>query len=161
MKTKVIVIVILLLTTSLTFAQPSFKFDEGLKIASLSNKKVLINIYEESNTWCKKMDEVYSNESIKALIASNFIYVRLNSQGSEKYNYAGKEMTAAELSKFFGATGFPTHVFLTSKGEVIKFKYNGDFHSNFSGFLDVTDFEKLLKYFINDQYKDTDLSKIL
>ncbi|MGB9695711.1 MAG: thioredoxin family protein [Ignavibacteria bacterium] len=160
MKTKLIITIIFLLVTPFTFAQPSFQFDEGLKIASSSHKKVLINIYEESNTWCKKMDEVYSNETIKSLIAANFVYVRLNSQGSEKYNYAGKEMTAAELSRFFGVTGFPTHVFLTSKGEVIKFKYNSDFHSNFAGFLDVVDFEKLLKYFINDQYKDTDLSKI-
>lgn len=160
MKIKFPIIIVFLLIATFICAQPSFKFDEGLKIASSSHKKVLINVYEESNTWCKKMDEVYSNESIKTLIASNFVYVRLNSQGSEKYNYAGKEMTAAELSKFFGATGFPTHVFLTSKGEVIRFKYNGDFHSNFAGFLDVADFEKLLKYFINDQYKDIDLSKI-
>lgn len=160
MKTKFALTIIFSLIVSFIYAQPSFKFDEGLKIATSSNKKVLINIYEESNTWCKKMDEIYSNETIKTLITSNLIYVRLNSKGSEKYNYAGKEMTAAELSKFFGATGFPTHVFLTPKGEIIRFKYNGEFHSNFSGFLDVADFEKLLKYFINDQYKDTDLSKI-
>jgi len=160
MRTKNTITIILLLITSFSFAQPYYKFDEGLKIAKASNKKVLINIYEESNTWCKKMDAVYSNETIKTLISSNFVYVRLNSQGSEKYHYAGKEMSASELSKFFGATGYPTHVFLSSNGEVIIFKYNGEPQYNFSGFLDVVDFEKLLKYFINDKYKDTDLSKI-
>ena len=120
----------------------------------------MINIYSESDSWCAKMDAVYSNEAIKAIINTDFIYVKLNGQGSDKCTYNGKQITESDLAKQFGVTGYPTHVFLNSDGSVIKFKYNGEMTGSFPGFVETNDFEKILKYFVNGQYKDTDLSKI-
>ena len=142
------------------FSQSVYNFDEGLAKAKSLNKKVLINIYIEPDTWCSKMESVYSNEVVKSLINADYIYVKLNGQGTEKYNYNGKQITASELAKQFGVNGYPTHVFLNPDGSLIKFKYNGDLTSSFPGFVEAGDFEKILKYFANNQFKDTDLSKV-
>jgi thioredoxin-related protein len=142
-------------------AQTVYNFNEGLEKAKSQNKKVLVNIYSETDSWCVKMETVYTNESIKSIINSNFIYVKLNGQGSEKYIYNEKQIMASELAKLLGVTGYPTHVFLNSDGSPIKFKYNGEIVNSYPGYVEASEFEKILKFFSGDQYKDTDLSKIL
>ncbi len=154
-----VLLLIILITNS--FAQITSSFNEGLSKAKTSNKKILISLYIDGDSWSEKMQSVYSIESIKNYINSNYIFVKLNGQGSEKCDYNGKQYSSAELSKLFGATGYPTHVFLDSDGTVIKYKYNGEVYNNYSGFVDANEFEKILKYFATNQYKDIDLSKIL
>ena len=162
MKTKIVLLfAILLAVISSAYSQTSYGFAEGLSKAKAQNKKVLINIYSESDPWTKKMDLIYALDNIKNYVNSNFIYVRLNSGGSEKISYGGKNYTAASLSKFLGATGYPTHVFLNPDGSVIQFKYNGESAGAFPGYLEAGDFEKLLKYFAENKYTNTDLSKVL
>lgn len=158
---------IILITVFLTFffgnsiAQISYSFTEGISLAKANNKKALICICIENDSWCEKMKAVYSSENIKNYINGNFIFIKLNGQGSEKYTYNGKQYTSSELSKFFGATGYPTNVFLNPDGSIIKYKYNGEVCSNYSGYVDAAEFEKIIKYIATNQYKDTDLSKIL
>ncbi|MCX6165730.1 MAG: DUF255 domain-containing protein [Ignavibacteriae bacterium] len=161
-KYKIILIAgFLMLFFGNSIAQTTYSFNDGLAQAKANNKKVLISIYIDSDSWCEKMQSVYSSENVKNYINSNFIFIKLNGLGSEKCNYNGKQYTSAELAKFFGATGYPTNVFLNPDGTVIKYKYNGEFCSNYSGYVDVAEFEKILKFFATNQYKDTDLSKIL
>ena len=144
-----------------SIAQTTYSFNDGMAKAKANNKKVLISIYVDGDSWCEKMQSVYSVESIKNYINSNYIFIKLNGQGSESCTYKGKQYTSSELSKLFGATGYPTHVFLDPDGTVLKYKYNGDVYNNYSGYVDAAEFEKILKYFATNQYKDTDLSKIL
>lgn len=143
------------------FSQKSYNFDKGLELAKSQNKKVLINICVDSDSWCEKMKSVYKNNKAKSLIKNYFIYVKLNAQGTEKYNYKGSKYTASELAKLFGVTGYPTHVFLNSDGSIIYFLYDGNTNGNFSGYLDADEFVKLLEYIATNKYKDTDLSTIL
>ena len=150
----------LFIVSTVSISQTVYKFNDGLEKAKSSKKLVLVNIYSESDTWCTKMDAVYSNENIKSIINSNFIYVKLNGQGLDKVTYNGKQITESELAKQLGVTGYPTHVFLNSDGSVIKFKYNGEMTGSFPGYIEANDFEKVLKYFANGQYKDTDLAKV-
>jgi thioredoxin-related protein len=152
---------LILMSFGNTIAQNTYSFNDGLTKAKSGDKKVLICIYVESDSWCEKMQSVYSTENIKNYINNNFIFVKLNAQGSDKYNYNGKKYTAIELAKVFGATGYPTNVFLNPDGSVIKYKYNGDVCNNYPGYSEAQDFEKILKFFATNQYKDTDLSKIL
>jgi thioredoxin-related protein len=144
-----------------SIAQNTYSFNDGLALAKSGNKKVLISIYVDSDSWCEKMQAVYSSESIKNYINSNFVFIKLNAQGTEKCSYNGKQYTAAELAKVIGATGYPTHVFLNPDGTVLKYKYNNEVCSNYPGYSEAQEFEKILKYFATNQYKDTDLSKIL
>lgn len=160
MKTRIFsLLVIAVLTISNLIAQTNFQ--SGLETAKTSNKKVLVNIYLDSDTWSQRMETVYSTGSIMNYINEHFVYVKLNGGGSEKVVYNGKDYTAASLAKFFGATGYPSHVFLAPDGTVLKFNYNGESMGVFSGYIDAPEFEKLLKYFSENKYQNTDLNKVL
>jgi thioredoxin-related protein len=142
-------------------AQNTYLFNEGLSLAKSNNKKVLISVYIDSDSWCEKMQTVYSSDNIKNYINNNFVFIKLNAQSSEKCTYNGKQYTASEIVKTFGATGYPTHVFLNPDGSVIKYKDNGEVCNSYSGYVESTEFEKILKFIATNQYKDFDLSKIL
>jgi thioredoxin-related protein len=157
----IIAICILAVFAGNAISQTTYSFNDGLSAAKKNNKKVLIGIYVDNDSWCEKMSSVYAAENIKNYINSNFIFVKLNAQGSEKCTYNGKQYSAADLVKLFGATGYPTHVFLGSDGSVLKFKYNGEVSGSYSGYVENSEFDKILKYFAGNQYKDTDLSKVL
>ena len=159
MKARIFSLIILLFTAVMLNAQTTFS--DGLTKAKSQNKKIVVNIYSETDTWSQKMDQVYSNSSISNYVNANFVYVKLNAMGSDKVKYGGKEYTSASLAKYFGATGYPTHVFLGPDGSLLKFTYNGETVSAFSGYLEVNDFEKLLKYFAENKYQNTDLGKVL
>ncbi|MBN1634283.1 MAG: hypothetical protein JW917_08980 [Ignavibacteria bacterium] len=156
-KSSLLLILILAIAGTLT-AQPSKNFKDGLADGKSSNKKILVSIYKPDDSWSKKMESVYSTGKISGLISGNFVFVKLNGTGSEKYNYNGKEYTATDLAKYLGATGYPTHSFLNPDGSVIKFKFNCVEYNGFPGYLDEAEFEKLLNFFISGKYGNTDLS---
>jgi thioredoxin-related protein len=161
-KIKILTIVLIMVFfAGSIYAQTSYSFNEGLSAAQKNNKKVLISIYVDADSWCEKMQFVYSSDNIKNYINNNFIFIKLNAQGSEKCTYNGKQYSAPDLVKVFGSTGYPTHVFLGSDGSVLKFKYNGEVSGSYSGYVEAAEFDKILKYFAGNQYKDTDLSKVL
>jgi thioredoxin-related protein len=159
MKKLLVFVVALMMICPLIYSQTSFS--DGLSKAKSGGKKVIVNIYSESDSWSQKMDKVYLNDKISSYVNSVFVYVKLNGNGSEKISYAGKEYTASSLAKQLGATGFPTHVILNPDGTVITFTYNGERTGAFAGYLDVSSFENFLKYFAENKYKDTDLIKVL
>lgn len=155
----IISLVVVLFSNSI--AQTTYSFNEGLSKAKDNNKKVLLSICSESDSWCEKMQAVYSSENIKNYINANFIFIKLNVQSNEQCTYNGKQYIARDLVKIFGATGYPTNVFLAPDGTLIKYKYNGEVCNNYPGYSEAQDFEKILKFIATNQYKDTDLSKIL
>ena len=160
-------IIILILVLGIIFAytdvfsQKSYSFNEGLKLAKSQNKKVLINICVDSDSWCEKMSSVYGNDKVQSLIKKYFVYVKLNAQGTEKYSYNEQTYSASELAKLFGVTGYPTHVFLNPDESIIYFLYNGNTTGNFPGYVDEDELVILLEYIATNKYKDTDLSTVL
>jgi len=162
MKTKkyFITFILLLLSFSYSYSQTSYGFNDGLSSAKTSGKKVFIEIYTDSDNWSKKMDsEVFSSSKVQGLL-SDFAFIKLNPESPGKYSFENREYSGAELAKLFGATGYPTFVVLNSNGNVIKYKYNGEEVTNISGFVGADDFAEMLSYFINNKYKDTDLSSV-
>ncbi len=162
MKTKFFLIpaFLIFLSISDSYAQKSYSFNDGLNAAKSSGKKIVIDIYSQSDSWSKKMEsDVYSSSKVQSAF-SNFIFIKLNSDGTDKYNYQKKDYSSSALAKLFGGTGYPTFVFMDSDGSIIKFKYNGEETSSLSGFIGENDFEELLNYFSQNKYKDTDLSTI-
>jgi thioredoxin-related protein len=138
------------------------KFEDALFKASSENKKIIVDVYTDWCTWCKKMDkEVYANKDIKKLIEDNFIFVKLNAEGKEKINYNGKKYTEEELSYFFDVFSFPTTLFLESDGKLITFKYDNYPMKNIPGYFKADEFKKILEFFKNEKYKDSDLSTVL
>ncbi|MEP7146018.1 MAG: thioredoxin family protein [bacterium] len=161
MKAKYFIIAALLLISfSFSYSQSSYSFSEGLDAAKSNGKKIFLNIYSGSDSWSKKMDsEVYSSAKVQNAL-SNFVFIKLNADGSEKYKYSGKDHSSSELASSFGGTGYPTFVFMNSDGTIIKFKYNAAEVSNVSGFIGESDFTEMLNYFAQNKYKDSDLSTI-
>lgn len=162
MNKKKIVLKLLIVTILLLYSggYSQYNFNDGLKAAISTGKMVLVSIYTPDDAWSKKMESVYSNSKVSSLM-QNFIFVKLNGSGSETYNYMGKQYSASDLSKLLGATGYPTHSFLNPDGSIIKFKYNGNEYNGYPGYLDAGDFEKLLNFFINKNYLNSDLSNFL
>lgn len=137
-------------------------FEEALKTAKEQDKKVIVDVYTDWCGWCKKMDRnAYSNSEIKEIIEDNFIFVKLNAEGSDIINYKGKQYTCSELSAYFQVSGYPTTIFLTSDGNVIEYLYDKFKMNNLPGYYNTSDFKKMLLYIKDEKYRDTDLSTIL
>lgn len=154
-----ILFVTILLFASNTFAQMSLS--DGLSVAKSSNKKVVLFIGSSSDAWTKKMQsEVYTNAGVQSALA-NFVLVNLDADSKANVTFDGKTMSIADLGKHFNATGYPSHVFLNPDGSVIHFKYNGEDVMNFPGYVEAPEFQKMLNFFSSDQYKYTDLNKVL
>jgi thioredoxin-related protein len=115
-------IVILFLLSSVAFAKnPQWKkFDEGMKQAKQSGKKVLIDVYTEWCGWCKKMDAAtYTDKDVLDYLNKNFVVIKLNAEANETITYAGKKMSPAEFSQGMGVNGYPATLFLKSNGDAI------------------------------------------
>lgn len=137
-------------------------FEEALKSAKEQNKKVIVDVYTDWCGWCKKMDrEAYSNSDIKEIIEDNFVFVKLNAEGSDVINYKGKRYTCSELAAYFQVSGYPTTIFLTSDGNIIEYLYDKFKMNNLPGYYNASDFKKMLQYIKDEKYRDTDLSTIL
>ena len=162
MKTRIFLTAALLLTLliSSSFSQTSYSFNDGINAAKSSGKKIFLDIYTTSDNWSKKMEsEVFTSDNVKSAL-SNFVFIKLNADAGDKYNYNKKSYTSGELAKQFGGTGYPTFVFMNSDGSVISFKMNGESNTNLSGFLGANDLTELLNFFSQNKYKDTDLSTV-
>lgn len=144
-----------------TFAQNN-SFNDALKIAKEDNKRVIVDIYTDWCGWCKKMDaDAYKNKDIKEIIEDNFVFVKLNAEGSKKIKYNGKEMSETDLAILFQATGYPTTVFLEPDGKIIEYKYDKTTMNNLPGYFKASDYKKILNYIKDGKYKETDLSTII
>jgi len=151
----------LILSSQALYSQ-QLSFGEGLNAAKKEHKLVIVDIYTDWCGWCKKMDrEAYSDAGIQKIINDNFIYVKLNAEGNGVNKYNGKSYTDGELAEYFQVTGYPTTVFLDSKGKVIEFNYDKTKMNNLPGYYETKDFKKVLEYIRNGKYKDTDLSTII
>ncbi|MCK9410278.1 MAG: thioredoxin fold domain-containing protein [Bacteriovoracaceae bacterium] len=118
---KRIVILLLILSTFAAAANPHWKkFDQGMKQAKQSGKKILIDVYTDWCGWCKKMDAAtYTDKKVLNYLKKNFVVIKLNADDAEKINYAGRSMTPAEFSQEMGINGYPATLFLKSNGEAI------------------------------------------
>jgi thioredoxin-related protein len=137
-------------------------FEDALKKAKSEDKRVIVDVYTDWCGWCKKMDaEAYSNKEIKKIVEDNFIFVKLNAEGTSKIKYNGKDYTETELATYFEVTGYPTTIFLEPDGKLIEFKYDSMTMKSVPGYFKTDEFKKILNYFKDGKYKDVDLSKIV
>ncbi len=161
MKTErfLITIFLIFILYSVSFSQTT-NFSEGINSAKSLNRKIIVEIYSESDNWSKKMEsEVYSSGKVQSAL-SGFVFIKLNAESKDRQVYNKKEYISSELAKTLGATGYPTFVFMNPDGSIIKFKYNSEEVYNISGFIGEADFIEMLDFFMQNKYKDTDLSVV-
>ncbi len=120
-------------------------FDEGILLARNSNKKVLVDVYTDWCSWCKKMDsEVYTNKEVLQLLKEHFISVKLNAESGKTLSFRGNNVSEADFVRELGVTGYPTTLF---------YDQNSNHITNFSGYAGPERFANVLAYIGKDYYK--------
>jgi thioredoxin-related protein len=120
-------------------------------------KKVLIDLYTDWCSWCKKMDaSTFSDPFIVNYINKHFYAVKLNGEGKDPITFKGKEYINAsinnrntqqlawELGSVNNRLGYPTVVILDEDMNKL---------STYPGFKDVDAMVSLAKYYGENIYK--------
>lgn len=119
-------------------------FDAGFAEAARQQKKLLVDVYTDWCTWCKKMDkEVYTDNRIVNLLNESFVVVKLNAESSKKLTYNGQEFTEREFAAALGVDGYPTTVFFLPDAKPLM---------RIPGFMEARKFATVLAYIGRDHY---------
>lgn len=120
-------------------------FDVARELSRKHGKPILLDVYTNWCTWCKKMDkEVYADSAISAIIRSNFIAVKLNAESGTNLIYEGKQISEAQFAQFLGIRGYPTTVFFGTDGKPITIV---------PGFIPANDFSHILQFIGEGHYQ--------
>jgi thioredoxin-related protein len=120
-------------------------FENGTKTAKSSSKKIIVDVYTDWCSWCKKMDKTtYGNDEVINYISKNFVAVRLNAESKNKTSYLGQSYTEQQLAQGFGITGFPSTIFFDENQNPI---------TVVPGYIEGQDFMNVLKFINEDIYK--------
>lgn len=99
---------------------PDWKPLETALSESDEGKLILIDIYEVGCRFCRQMErEVYPSESIRTLIDSSFIPVKVNGNSDNTLVYNGETMTEQQFASKMGLTAFPFTVVMDANGNVL------------------------------------------
>lgn len=119
-------------------------FNEGFAEAKKHNKKILVDVYTDWCSWCKKMDsQTYADKAVAAYLSKRYVLVKLNAESARKVRYKGRELTEREFSTAFGISGYPATLFLKPDGEGITI---------YPGFADARRFLDVVSYIGEDHY---------
>lgn len=121
---------------------------EALAANKKKPKKIFVDVYTSWCGWCVKMDKgTFTDPEIAEYVNKKYYAVKLDAESQKKLVYNGSEMTEADLAvRVYGATGYPTTVYLDEKITLL---------SPVPGYLDIPSFTKIIKYFGEDTYKTT------
>lgn len=85
--------------------------EEALRLARDQKKLVMLDLYTDWCTWCKKLDEdVYPKPEVVEAVRQSFVPLKLNPETTEQ---------GASLMKKFGVDGFPTILILDGEGNLV------------------------------------------
>lgn len=154
-----VVLALALLVPSISFAQESekadsaeeakinwLKYEEGIKQAQESDKKVFIDFYTDRCGWCKKMDrETFTDARVIDYMNTNFVSVKVNGGSSRELEVEGFKTNERQIaSQLYGVRGYPTYWFLEPDGSKI---------GRQPGYQPAEQFLQLLAYVKDEQYK--------
>lgn len=137
---------VVLLTGALFAKKPQWNnFNDGMAQAKKSGKKVLVDVYTDWCSWCKKMDATtYSDAAVMEYLQKKYILVKLNPEKDGDVIYDGKKFSAAEFSQGMGVNGYPATLFLKSTGEPITL---------LPGYAEANMFIHILNFIGDDHYE--------
>jgi thioredoxin-related protein len=128
-------------------------FDDGIALAGQTNKKLLVDVYTDWCSWCKKMDvEVYTNKDVARMLNERFVAVKLNAESSKPVTYKGRSFRESDLARELGVTGYPTTVFFDEHSDPI---------TSLPGYSPAADFANILGFIGQDYYKSVTYQEYL
>lgn len=120
---------------------------EALQEAPKGKKKIVLDIYTDWCSWCKKMDKnTYSEAGITSYLSEKYVASRMNPEKPGTIEYQGKSYSQAEFARVLGVSGYPATAFFNEDGELL---------TVLPGYMDPAAFRKVLTYFGDDIYKTT------
>ena len=152
-KNGLLAIIIVLSTLSMAYAQgenaplKQYSINEIRQLSAQKPKKLVIDVYTDWCSWCKKMDKsTYQNEGIIQQINEDFYFVKLNAETRDSIffdnkiftfqnQYKANEFAVALLN---GQMSYPSTVFLDEKFALL---------TVVPGYLTAKDLSPILKYF--------------
>lgn len=121
--------------------------EEAVKRMEKEPRKIVIDVYTDWCSWCKKMDQsTFTDPQVAAYVNKNYYAVKLNAEGKDPihvnnrtYNY-NPEYKVHELAIAFlqGQMSYPTTVYLDEQLRIL---------TPVPGYLDAPTFSKILRYF--------------
>lgn len=128
-------------------------FDEGTILAKQSNKKILVDVYTDWCSWCKKMDsEVYTDEKVVRLLDEQFVPVKLNAESGKAVSFQGNTLTETEFARQLGVSGYPTTLFFDQDAKPI---------TALPGYVVPDRFQAVLDFIGKDYYKTISFQQYL
>ncbi len=157
---KLIVLAFLFVGTLQITAQNDINwvsFEKAIEKSKENPKPILVDLYTDWCHWCKVMDKkTYADNEIIKYINNNYYAVKMNGEGKEDINFQGKtfkfvqegrskyHQLAAAIMK--GKMSYPSTAFFDTDQKLIQ---------TVPGYLKKDQFEKILAFFNNDNYKNS------
>lgn len=153
-RSALLISTILLLTSTLSFAQDQADFNSGFEWVSLadaqvqakeSGKKILLFGFAEWCTYClKTRKETFPDSTVLASISNYYIPVQLDGESDTEIEFNGQTLKENELARYLRLTSFPTHYFIDSEGEILGAQ---------PGFIEPDIYTPLLDFVGTDSHK--------
>lgn len=144
--------------TAATSAKPSaqiewISIEEAAKRNQKQPRKIFIDVYTDWCGWCKKMDrDTFSDPKVSEYLNKHYYAVKLNAEGKEPITLNGTtyqfkpENRSHDLAiqLLQGKMSYPTTVYLDENFNML---------SPVPGYLNVEQFDKILKFYGDNHYK--------
>lgn len=129
------------------------EYGEALKEARLQDRPVLVDVYTNWCSWCKKMDrDVYGDDAVQDLLGRHFVIVKLDAESTTTHEVDGRTVSERDIAKGHGVTGYPTTLFLSPDGEPI---------TVLPGYIPKETFVHVLEYIHSRSYETTGWEEFL
>lgn len=162
MKTNTLLIIFLLFASVLSAQEKPVKWmtiEQAAKNMKIKPKKIIVDVYTDWCSWCKKMDQTtFSDPIIAAYMNKNFYSVKFNAESSDTIVFKGKNFinrnptdkrSAHDFAKAIlqGKMSYPSYVLMDEQYSII---------TVIPGYMKPETFEPVLHFFVTESYKNTD-----
>jgi len=119
--------------------------ESAMKAAAEQERAVLVDVYTDWCGWCKKMDkEVFNDPKVSDVLARRFTLARVNAESREKVTFKDHKTDGIGFAQGFGINGYPSLIFLDSKGDVLTL---------IPGYVDAENFLPIVMFLGEKQYE--------
>jgi thioredoxin-related protein len=120
------------------------QWDEGIVAAHSAGKFMLVDVYTDWCSWCKKLDNsVYVHPRVQELLAASFIPVKLNAESEDKVTNGTQQYTERQWALMLGVKSYPN---------ILVFDLQFQLVARHVGYLDAENFILLLNFVTGKYY---------